>query len=345
MSAVDMDAPGFNTRARTRGQTPVESPPALATTPRSPKDGILSPPLATPSASPFIPTARETAIFAIFPALLLFGGLYSVLSPTVNVSTYDPVTQSHSQHAPPSYFAHKKNIFNRFFVKIGWAWVTAAAGAFAALHPALGSGAAGVRRRLRVGLRYAAVSLAWMGTTQWFFGPPLIDRSFRWSGGMCHPETAFSPAGVLIAHASGVVPKELAVDTATACRRLGGRWYGGHDISGHVFLLVLGAGMLLQEVGWAVWPCEKRALVNREGEVVHVHGVSYASGVVGPTGKFALGVVGLKLWMLLMTAIYFHTWFEKFTGLLTATVTLYVVYVVPRFAPTLRSVIGVPGLD
>lgn len=32
---------------------------------------------------------------------------------------------------------------------------------------------------------------------------------------------------------------------------------------------------------------------------------------MGLGGKFAVGVIGLSVWMLLMTAIYFHTWFEK----------------------------------
>jgi ATP adenylyltransferase len=32
---------------------------------------------------------------------------------------------------------------------------------------------------------------------------------------------------------------------------------------------------------------------------------------LGLGGKFAVGVMGLSAWMLLMTAIYFHTWFEK----------------------------------
>lgn len=65
---------------------------------------------------------------------------------------------------------------------------------------------------------------------------------------------------------------------------------------------------------------------------------------LGLGGKFAVGVMGLSAWMLLMTAIYFHTWFEKFTGLLTAVTAFYVVYIVPRFVPAVRQVIGLPGI-
>lgn len=46
---------------------------------------------------------------------------------------------------------------------------------------------------------------------------------------------------------------------------------------------------------------------QREGEAV-VKGVWDA---LGHGGKVVLAVVGLSAWMLLMTAIYFHTWFEK----------------------------------
>jgi hypothetical protein len=60
--------------------------------------------------------------------------------------------------------------------------------------------------------------------------------------------------------------------------------------------------------------------------------------------QFALGVVALSLWMLLMTAVYFHTWFEKLTGFLVAFSAIYGVYFVPRAVPALRGVLGVPGL-
>ena len=59
--------------------------------------------------------------------------------------------------------------------------------------------------------------------------------------------------------------------------------------------------------------------------------------------KLALGVAGFSWWMLLMTAAYFHTWFEKFTGLLVAFIGIYVVYFLPRGVPAYRAIIGMPG--
>ncbi|PHH53198.1 hypothetical protein CFIMG_005567RA [Ceratocystis fimbriata CBS 114723] len=364
-----MDSTDYSAaRARSRGHT--SSPSSLAQIQPS---GTATTTTKTPvphrpaSMTPYIPTQRELAVYAIFPALLLFGGAYSILSPTVSASTYDPVTQGHVQDPEllPSYFASKHNVFNRYFVKVGWAWVTAAIGSFALLNPALGpttgdtslmaakdsAAESAVYRRARVLVRYAAVTLAWAATTQWFFGPPIFDRSFRWSGGMCYPAEAFGPAGTLLAaealQKAGADAEALNIlaYTATTCKRVGGRWYGGHDISGHVFLLVLGSGMLLQEICWVMWPRGNRALIHGDGSVVaYGPGRGRVRGV-GFTGVFILGVVALKLWMLLMTAIFFHTWFEKLTGLLAATASLYLVYIVPRLIPTVRAVLGVPGLD
>lgn len=60
--------------------------------------------------------------------------------------------------------------------------------------------------------------------------------------------------------------------------------------------------------------------------------------------KVALGVAGMSWWMLLMTAAYFHTWFEKFTGLVVAFLAVYGVYFAPRGLPALRQLVGTPGV-
>lgn len=123
--------------------------------------------------------------------------------------------------------------------------------------------------------------------------------------------------------------------TAVACKAAGGKWTGGHDISGHVFLLVLGSYFLLQEVGWvylnhwrrgsagSVSIRDERTVVMHDGAVksatVEVdqfadsveHRVTSAWDALGLGGKIASGVVAMSGWMLLMTAIFFHTWIEK----------------------------------
>lgn len=195
--------------------------------------------------------------------------------------------------------------------------------------------------------------MTWVLVTQWFFGPPLIDRSFRLTGGAC--EVAADPVKM----ASMSEKKQFL--TASACKINGGQWKGGHDISGHVFLLILGSALLWMEVLPAVLKArglnEERRVRVGSGKVVKTH--SIVDGTVKTDEddldkqqeeytslgvKVAVGVVALSWWMLLMTAAFFHTWFEKFTGFLVAFVGVGLIYFAPRGLPQLRAVLGMPGL-
>lgn len=104
--------------------------------------------------------------------------------------------------------------------------------------------------------------------------------------------------------------------TAATCKLAGGQWKGGYDISGHVFLLVLGSAFLWMEILPAVSGREMRMIKRKEGDVITAD--REAEGEKEREEKEAiqglsvpLVVAGLSWWMLLMTAAYFHTWFEK----------------------------------
>ncbi|KAK4098959.1 hypothetical protein N658DRAFT_498781, partial [Parathielavia hyrcaniae] len=297
-----------------------------ATSPTSPSS-TSHPQKQTPNRTPpYLPTPTELTLLAIYPSLLAFGALFSLLSPETRNAPYDHLRQAHVQDAAlaPSYFARKDNLFNVVFVKRGWAWVTAAFWVYVLTHPGvINNNNNGMRRRrlVRAGVRWGLVTGWWVFVTQWFFGPAIIDRGFRWSGGKCEvvEEQVYGMG-------EGGVRE---VVTAAACRASGGSWSGGHDISGHVFLLVLGSFFLVQEVGWVV---ARRARFWKEERCVVMHdGAVKGAGVaadrreqqqeevpvltvleaLGLGGRLAAVVVGLCGWMLLMTAIYFHTWFEK----------------------------------
>lgn len=145
--------------------------------------------------------------------------------------------------------------------------------------------------------------------TQWFFGPGLVDRGFRVTGGACELASAMEGSGGA---------KEFV--TGQACKAVGGQWRGGHDISGHVFILVLGSLFLGLEVlpglVGAKGLREERFVVGRDGSVGRAEREVVGEGG-GEEGEWKAGVgallvvVGLSWWMLLMTAAYFHTWFEK----------------------------------
>ncbi|KAI8958789.1 inositol phospholipid synthesis and fat-storage-inducing TM-domain-containing protein [Daldinia sp. FL1419] len=272
--------------------------------------------------SPFLPTPLETVALLVYPTILAFGTVFSVISPQTRASPYDPAGQSHVASAAPSYFARKDNVFNVVFVKRGWAWISIAFATFVLTHPALGS----ARKKVRAAGRWALVTTWWMLVTQWCLGPPIIDRGFRFTGGKCEVAREALYEGTA---------DKADVFTAAACKAAGGRWSGGHDISGHVFLLVLGSFFLLQEIGWGVFRAgrEERCVVMPDGAVKGA-GVEAESaeeeeeGKLGVGGKFAIGVVVLCLWMLLMTAIYFHTWFEKVSLLPFFFVFLFLVFLV-----------------
>jgi len=143
--------------------------------------------------------------------------------------------------------------------------------------------------------------------------------------------------------------------TGIACKSVGGKWAGGHDISGHVFLLVLGSMFLFEEVLHVVWKAgrgkEERTIYMNDGAVKSAEVESQAENM-GPqqpgewtiAARAVLGVGTLSVYMLLMTAAYFHTWFEKLTGLLVAFSAIFVVYFLPRVVPALRAIIGMPGI-
>ncbi|MCJ1365168.1 hypothetical protein MMC16_004288 [Acarospora aff. strigata] len=312
-----------------------------------------SPPQISTLRIPFLPTSLEAALLAIYPSTLLLGSLFSLLDPSARAAPYSAVSQSHPANLAPSYFAQKKNFFNVFFVKIGWFWTTLAFFIFLFTHPSTGPSKALVLTppRLQAALRWGLLTLWWTFVTQWFFGPPMIDRGFRLTGGQC--ELLADPE----ARAGMTDARKLA--THAACKAVGGKWFGGHDISGHVFLLVLGSGFLWMEI----LPVILRHAGLREerlvaGEKTGITSAAVETQSVGDVGdrdaeqekagsggvNAPLVVAGLSWWMLLMTAAYFHTWFEKFTGLMVAFVGIFTVYFLPRAIPSMRAVIGMPGV-
>jgi alpha-galactosidase len=302
----------------------------------------IVPPTSSARRSPFLPTRLEAQLIAIYPLTLLLGSVFSTLSPAARNAPYSADLQSHPAEFAPSYFAQKKNVFNVYFVKVGWFWTTAAFAMFVMLHPGFGQGLS--TRRIRALLRYAVVTTWWCFLTQWFFGPPLIDRGFTFTGGQC--QLLRDP------NMREDMSDTREFITAATCKAVGGTWKGGHDISGHVFLLILGSALLwleflpaltriesLRDGRLITLPDGKVASVAVEKELAKPEGQATAQGV-----KFALGVAALMWWMLLMTAAYFHTWFEKFTGLLVAFAGLWTVYFLPRGVPQVRAWLGMPGV-
>lgn len=286
-------------------------------------------------ASPTRPGPSPAALL-IYPATLLLGSLFSVISPVARATRQSssllppssaPLAPSlavdlHLSETPANYFARKNNIFNLYFVKIGWLWTTAAFASLLLFQPAYRASSSlsqaqqqtRVRRALQALLRYSIATTIWYLMTQWFLGPAIIDRGFVITGGKC--EEAMDQAENMD---SGDRPLQTLF-SAAACKAAGGLWKGGHDISGHVFMLVLATAFLAHEaVGVGAFsafspPTRADGESGRERKASDpvVAGEDIDTGLARKWSiRLVWGVVGLGWWMLFMTAIWFHTWLEK----------------------------------
>ena len=298
-----------------------------------------------------MPTARQrpsSYLLLVYPVILALGSLYSILSPVAAPPTEALAPGIASDLNAPhlhesNYFAGKHNVVNIYFVKIGWFWTTLA---FLLLQATTRPSPANAQKHyVQSALRYALVTFSWILTTQWFFGPPLIDRSFALTGGHCEPQlhntTSLKEAVDMTMITSGVV-----------CKAAGGRWRGGYDISGHVFMLVLSSAFLLYELYMSdrdsahpsVSPRAAAALAHdmTEEERKSVGGweTEWQARVRIWTRYFVYTVVGMDFWMLMMTAIWFHTWLEKLAGLLIASMTITGVYFLGDLVPQWRRTVG-----
>ena len=239
-----------------------------------------------------------------FLSLLTIGSTFSTILPQIfSVYTFSEASAAASQRLP--YFANKSNSLNLYFVKVGWAWTILAFTSFLLLHPLTGPPQALVFTRLRVQalLRMCLMTLWWITVSRWSFGPALMDRFFLLTGGKCHELTS-TPAPTQVVAVQGLL-------TENACKVAGGTWRGGHDMSGHVFLLVLSSAMLLLE--------SRPALpIGKSEELPHSmdKGPSISWRKLSSRGWRlellpVIIVISVDLWMLLTTAIFFHTFSEK----------------------------------
>ncbi|KAF3163482.1 hypothetical protein TWF106_004780 [Orbilia oligospora] len=277
--------------------------------------GPPSPQLSASQQYPTSPPSGEShhhiliLISLIYPATIVLGSLFSIIS---------PIGQS------ASYFSRKNNIFNVLFVKIGWFWTTVAFLVHITnlRHPNV------THARSKALIRWGLATLAWILVTQWFFGPPLMDRTFTVTGGSCRPNYDTQPFTL--------ASKSEQAFTSAACKGTGGKWDGGHDLSGHAFMLTHASLFL--------WAEALPRLVD-----------SMWRGTVGPRNLtplmaewfgvhwFVWGILGLWWWMLLMTSVYFHTWSEKVSGWFVALFEwgILYAYMIP-LNPQARRLFGTP---
>lgn len=221
----------------------------------------------------------------------------------------------------PSYFSNKRNLFNVLFVKQGWFWVSLFIGLKGIeLYRASATGKASLAQVKGLVLRYSVGTVWWFVFSQWFFGRPLMDRVFVLTGGGCNPSLGFNIASE---EAAAVLTTKLASVTSAQCKSMGHRWSGGLDPSGHMFLLAHGSLILWFEI---LLP----ALNSR-----------HQTQRLSPLSKATIGLLGIFWWMFFVTNIYyFHSFFERLTGLIWGYVSVVLVYVVARQVAVLQVLLS-----
>lgn len=93
-------------------------------------------------------------------------------------------------------------------------------------------------------------------------------------------------------------------------------WVGGHDLSGHAFLLSMSTLFLLSEIA----PTLAQTYLSSSSTPSVAKRIEQASRNRRYAALAIVMLISLWYWMLLMTSLYFHTPQEKFTGLLAGVV-------------------------
>jgi hypothetical protein len=213
----------------------------------------------------------------------------------------------HIGRPEPTYFSNSRNIFNQIFVKKGWLWTTIA---FLILLGDTAYVNASKRQKSpahcigQAFVRYFAATAWWIVFAQWLFGLPIMDRVFILTGGSCEGVTSIS---------------NITSVSSAYCRANGGIWTGGYDPSGHMFLLVHSSLFLWLEI------------------LPHLRDRKAPLSIAV---KLVVGLLALWGWMLLMTAVYFHSFPEKVVGLACGYVEVGVVLALASYTRVGEQIFG-----
>ncbi|KAK4704362.1 hypothetical protein P7C70_g1841, partial [Phenoliferia sp. Uapishka_3] len=225
--------------------------------------------------------------------------------------------------SPLPYFSDKRNLLNVYFVKYGWAWTTGVVALY--LFSTLSSPSPTFRqnRAIKIIRRYTIATAYWYILTQgtWFLGygsgPALAHQILMYTGAECVP--AHIESGQLLGTSEsgmGKSPGEMLRAPGVCNPRNGEYWKGGHDVSGHTFMMVHAILLIVEVVGpslAASLPTFLRDQRAGENWRETTTPIKWAT-------RIAMGLVGLWWWMLLMTSVYFHTPSEKLSGFAFAVV-------------------------
>lgn len=266
-------------------------------------------------------------VFVLLVGILASCTTYSIIHNSY-LDTSNPLL-THLPHplGDTHYFANKSNPLNVYFIKYTWAWTS---GAFF-----LSCFTSDPRRTLgRVG-KWVVETVVFVIFTTWFFGPALLERLILASGGECIlvPPTG-SPISVppeFCLAKTSLSPAEHPDIFATITSTFDSvDWHAvprlrkGHDISGHTFLLTMASLFLADQLRYS--------LNTPRRSVLH-------TAVM--TANFAL--IGVWLFAMYTTCLYFHSPLEKVTGFRTL-LSIGFVFISITSSPSRVQFLASPGL-
>jgi hypothetical protein len=234
---------------------------------------------------------------------------------------------------PKTYFSRSDNIFNQYFVKLGWGWTLLVTSPFLLMT----SYTYCCGKRDKVLQHLARLGIA---TFAWYF----------WTKSFWYIETMYGRCNV----------SSKKYQTKEACIGGGFFWYG-LDISGHAFILIYSSLVLIEEArainGWE----SIRDMIRNEEHARNVGDVSVTSNPLRGlsfeefsnlkksyykfTPYIRLCFIAMTflsvLWdvMLVSTILYYHIMVEKFISGVVAILTWFITYrywyTIPRALPNL----------
>lgn len=276
------------------------------------------------------PHRYHLIFFAWISAAVIAGTAYSILSGSYHYSVAmsavkltDAAAYQHLASNAPSVLVDRGNWINQIFVKRAWFWNTAAVAAIAATLKRTAGTLRGERARTDAAntdiasriidsktlLRWGEATIGWIIFAAWLFGPSLSLRVSIATGAQC------------------IVDGE-AVESAVcaAGSNHAARWTGGHDISGHTFILSLGILLILEMLVPYLPYVLPPVSFLRQSIPMSIYAEKDIFRTGSPRERFAnmavfwasLALAGLWGFMLVVTAVFHHVPKEKFTGLLYA---------------------------
>lgn len=196
---------------------------------------------------------------------------------------------------PQSYLSNKRNVFNVYFVKLGWGWTLGLMIPFMCLTSL-------VYTSCKPFAMLKHLSRLAVGTFGWYFWVNFF---------------------VFIEEQTGFCEGEESLTSKRICHLQGFHW-DGFDISGHTFLLTYSALIITAELQVKRWQDKWFSPTNSETNPPQYFKHLNPLIDVFFTGSALL----LLLWefMLVCTTLYFHTVIQKVLGALIAFFTWYIIY-------------------